>query len=555
MNVMRHRGPARVLAGVITSTGLIATTLVYAAAPAVAAPAPYAGLSTDLGITAASSMVITQGKLFIGTGNSVQVRSLTGQLISTITGEMGVAELLSSPDGSTVYAADAASSAISKIDAATGTETAHWTVDACPIGLALSDGRLFYSYGCANGSGGLASIDAGTGADHTDSGLTFAVGGAPVLAGVDGRLVTRAGYTVTSYSVSGATVTAGNSMSFMDSDAALTISPDGKSIALTNMNGYQLSQYDAVTLTQAGNFVTGHYPDAVAYNSTSDRIVGGAGTSDRSTGDLIVFDSSSGSELAAASADGFNSTWLPNVLPSTLTFGPDLAGHADALVYALAAPYTGAPVRLIVGPTSPLTIAHMTLTLGSPKAWGQPLVATVNFPGHPNTALTLKVLPNSGSPIYVPVRTNQWGVLVAKVGVNFTGRVYAYYGGDLMTRHEAPSASAIQSYTVPTRTTASVLGAYKTSGGVLFFRSAAYVQLHIAVAPPHVRTVAVTLQAYAGGRWVTRQATSFTTNKWGTIDLALSSSSRNVLLRTIVVMPTTVFNTGSSALTRTFEIG
>ena len=529
--------------------GLLAT-----AAPANATPAPATGTSIDLGITSATSMVTAQGKLFIGTSNEVQVRSLTGQLISTITGEMGVYELLSSPDGSTVYAADLTGSAIAKIDPVTGTETAHWTVQACPTQLALSAGRLFYSYGCASGAGGLASIDASTGADPSDYGVTNASGGAPVLVGVAGRMVTRAGNTVTSYSVSGATLTAGNSITGPYSDGALAISPDGKSIAMTSMDGYQLKQFDAVTLAQSGSFATGPYPTAVAYNSTSDRIVGGVGTSSRSTGDLMVFDSQSGSEIVAASADGFNSTWLPNVLFGTLTFGPDLAGHADALVYALAQAYSG-PIRLIVGPAVPLTIAHMTLTLSSPKAWGQPLVATVNFPGHPNTALTLKVLPNSGSPIYVPVRTNQWGVLTAQVGVNFTGRVYAYYGGDLMTRREAPSASAIQSYTVPTRTTASVLGAYKTSGGVLFFRSAANVQLHIAVAPPHVRTVAVTLQALIGGKWVTRQATSFTTNKWGMIDLALSSSSHNVLLRTIVVMPSTVFNTGSSALTKTFEIG
>jgi len=552
VNVMRHRGPARVLAGVIASTGLIATSLLYAAAPATAAPVPYAGLSTDLGLNAASSMVTAHGKLFVGTGNEVQVRGLTGQLISVITGEMGVADLLRSPDGNTVYAADATGSAISQIDPATGTETAHWVVDACPAHLALSVGRLFYSYGCSGGTVGLASIDASTGGDRTDSGITFAQT-APQLAGVDGRLVTMTGNSVTSYSVTGAALTAGNSITVQDS-AALTISPDGKSIAMVSMDGYQLNQYDAVTLAQSASFVTGHYPDAVAYNSTSDRIAGGAGTSGRDTGDLLVFDTGTGSKLAATAADGFNGTWLPNVLPHTLTFGPDLAGRTDALVYALAQDYTGA-VRLIVGPTSALTIAHLTLTLGSPKAWGQPLVATVNFPGHPNTALTLKVLPNSGSPIYVPVRTNRWGVLSAKVGVNFTGRVYAYYGGDLLTRHEAPSASAIQSYTVPTRTTASVLGAYKTSGGVLFFRSAANVQLHIAVSPPHVRTVTVVLQAFSGGKWVTRQATSFTTNRWGMLDLYLSSSSHNVPLRTIVTMPTTVFNTGSSALTRTFEIG
>src|SRR6185437_7566095 len=93
--------------------GLLAT-----AAPANATPAPATGTSIDLGITSATSMVTAQGKLFIGTSNEVQVRSLTGQLISTITGEMGVYELLSSPDGSTVYAADLTGSAIAKIDPA-----------------------------------------------------------------------------------------------------------------------------------------------------------------------------------------------------------------------------------------------------------------------------------------------------------------------------------------------------------------------------------------------------------------------------------------------------
>jgi hypothetical protein len=215
--------------------------LLTAAAPAEATPAPTAGMSFDLGITTASSMVTAQGKLFIGTGNSVQVRSLTGQLISTVTGEMGVAQLLRSPDGSAVYAADAAGSAISMIDPATGNETGHWTVQACPTHLALSGGRLFYSYGCSGGPTGLASIDASTGGDQTDSGLSI---GAALLAGTDGRLVTMVYNTVTSYSVSGATLTAGNSITVQDS-GNLTMSPDGTLIALTSMDGYQLNQYDA----------------------------------------------------------------------------------------------------------------------------------------------------------------------------------------------------------------------------------------------------------------------------------------------------------------------
>ena len=75
----------------------------------------------------------------------------------------------------------------------------------------------------------------------------------------------------------------------------------------------------------------------------------------------------------------------------------------------------------------------------------------------------------------------------ASIKVNFTGRIYAYYGGDLLTRHEAPTASAIHAFTVPTRMAVSMFGAYKTSGGVLYYHSGGNVHLHVLVGPPHTR--------------------------------------------------------------------
>ncbi|HEX4727614.1 MAG TPA: hypothetical protein VH298_07440, partial [Jatrophihabitans sp.] len=88
MNVMLHRRLARAATGVITA-GLLCTGLVWAANPAAAAAAPYPGLSQDLGQISASSMVLAKNKLFIATGNTILVRSLSGAAITSLSNEFG----------------------------------------------------------------------------------------------------------------------------------------------------------------------------------------------------------------------------------------------------------------------------------------------------------------------------------------------------------------------------------------------------------------------------------------------------------------------------------
>ena len=523
--------------------------LLAAAGPAMAAPAPSPAYTARLGSPGASAFAVADNQVFVSVGNGIYVSDLTGRAVTTISTTGNVTSLLASPDGSEVFAAGSNGGSIWVVDTSTLSVKASWPAGGCISSMAITAGRLFFGYGCSSPFG-IASVDAATGGSQVASGTTDNFNQAPMIAAANGQLVAGDGV-VYSYTVSGAVLTKVAKSTF-SVERQLAISPDGSQVAATEMAPYQVVQFDTATMTEDETYSTGAYPNAVAYNGDGSRLAAGLNPSGNSS--VQLYDTATGSELSSIGplSSGGN---VRMGLAGMVSFGPDLSGKPDALVYSVAFDYSANAPYLQVASVTPLSIAHMTLSLSSPKAWGQPLVASVNFPGHPNTALTLKVLPNSGSPIYVPVRTNQWGVLIAKVGVNFTGRIYAYYGGDLLTRHEAPSASAIQSYTVPTRTTASVLGAYRSSGGVLFFRTAASVHLHIAVAPPHVRTVAVTLQAYLGGKWVTRQATSFTSNQWGTIDLVLSSTSRNVRLRTIVVMPSTVFNTGSSAVTPTFEVG
>ncbi|HET6210686.1 MAG TPA: hypothetical protein VFD94_09910 [Jatrophihabitans sp.] len=143
----------------------------------------------------------------------------------------------------------------------------------------------------------------------------------------------------------------------------------------------------------------------------------------------------------------------------------------------------------------------------------------------------------------------------AAIKANFSGRVYGYYGGDLFNRHEDPNASAIHTFTVPTKTTASMLGAYRSSGGVLYFHAPSNLKLHIVVGPPHVRSVTVTLQHLSGGKWVSNSPASFSTSQWGITDLYLSKGIPGLLYRTVVSTPTTVFNTGSSTVAATFTFG
>ncbi|HET6210685.1 MAG TPA: hypothetical protein VFD94_09905, partial [Jatrophihabitans sp.] len=389
--------------------------LLTAAAPALAAPAPSPAYTARLGLPGATALAVANKHLFVSLHDSVYVRDLTGAAVKTInTIEPNLSTLLASPDGNTVYAADSKNGAIVVIDTTTLTVKANWAAGGCVTSMAIASGRLFFSHGCSSPYA-IASLDQATGGSAVASGTTDTFYQAPVLAAANGHLVAAEG-TVYSYTAASDGTLTELAKSSFGVDRQLAISPDGSQVAAAEMAPYQVVQFDTATMTEDETYPTGAYPNAVAFNGAGNRLAAGLTPSGNSS--VQLYDTGTGTELSSIGpADTMGYT--RQGIAGTVSFGPDLTGKPDALVYSLAEDYSNG-AYLQVASVAPLTIAHLTLALSSPKAWGQPLLASVNFPGHPNTALTLKVLPNSGSPIYVPVRTNQWGTLTANVGVNFT---------------------------------------------------------------------------------------------------------------------------------------
>ncbi|HET6210687.1 MAG TPA: hypothetical protein VFD94_09915 [Jatrophihabitans sp.] len=307
--------------------GGVGSAAVAAAAPAQAASP---GQAVDLGDLQASSMVQTHGKLFIGAGNEVLVRGLHGENLGSITHEFGVADLLLSPDGNTVYAADFAGSAISVIDPVSATETAHWPLGTCPSHLALLGGRLFVSYGCTLDAqlNSIGSVDAGTGGPLVDSGAGHDFYNPPFLANANGNLLARysglSSMTTYRYAASGAGLTLLNSMDV--GGARIVLSPDGTRMAIpTNSNG--IIEYDSSTFAELGRYANGNpgpWFTALKYSPTTGRLAG----AEFDAGQINVYDTTSRAQLVASRPAPAGNTYAPSVLDATLTFRPGRPGQS-----------------------------------------------------------------------------------------------------------------------------------------------------------------------------------------------------------------------------------
>jgi hypothetical protein len=151
---MRNRIKPLLLAtaGMIASAGLL---LAGSNQPALAA-AP-----VSLPISSYFQMVVDagHGHIFISQGSSSQdgilVTDLSGQVITTITGQTSVTGIALSPDGSTLYAA--VSTAVDAISTSTLTQTASYPLPAgdSPFNVAAQSGKIWVSY---NTGGSFAAI-------------------------------------------------------------------------------------------------------------------------------------------------------------------------------------------------------------------------------------------------------------------------------------------------------------------------------------------------------------------------------------------------------------
>jgi YVTN family beta-propeller protein len=108
----------------------------------------------SLPISSYYQMVVdaAHGHVFISQGSGSQdgilVTDLSGQVITTITGQSGVVGITLSPDGSTLYAALSTADAVTAISTGTLTQTASYPLPAgdSPFNVAAQSGKIWVSY-------------------------------------------------------------------------------------------------------------------------------------------------------------------------------------------------------------------------------------------------------------------------------------------------------------------------------------------------------------------------------------------------------------------------
>ncbi|MEU7004851.1 hypothetical protein [Nonomuraea sp. NPDC046570] len=120
---------------------------------------------TDLGVHPSTSGVdVATGndKVFVSVIDRIVVADTQGSLTGAITGLPGVRGLVTTPDGTRLYAALSDSNQVAEID--TGSLTVIRRIDLaaylCPSTLSLAGGRLYVGYGCSfQNNGGVVSFD------------------------------------------------------------------------------------------------------------------------------------------------------------------------------------------------------------------------------------------------------------------------------------------------------------------------------------------------------------------------------------------------------------
>ncbi|MER7365817.1 hypothetical protein [Nonomuraea wenchangensis] len=129
------------------------------------APATAADSFTALGVYPQSitpDVTTGAGKVFVSVGDQITVSDTQGSLTGAITGLPGVKGLVTTPDGTRLYAALSGSNQVAEIDTGSLAEIRRIDLAAylCPSTLSMAGGRLYVGYGCSyESNGGVLSLD------------------------------------------------------------------------------------------------------------------------------------------------------------------------------------------------------------------------------------------------------------------------------------------------------------------------------------------------------------------------------------------------------------
>jgi YVTN family beta-propeller protein len=379
---MRNRIKLLLLAtaGVIAPVGLLAGGVQPASA---AAP-------VSLPISSFYQMAAdpAHGHIFISQGSSGQngilVTDLTGQVVTTITGQTGVVGLALSPDGSTLYAALSGADAVTAISTATLTQTASYSLPAgdSPFNVAVQSGKIWVSYNTgtvfaagvgyfdpssaspalqapANMSGWYTAPQLA--ADPSDTGVLVAVGTGTSASGL-------ASYDTAANPVATLAGSPGASPVCQERDVA--VAPGGAQFAVAcNDVGAEDNVYSTASLSllrSLGAFAYPSGPNAIAYDSAGDIAAGS--TTNVPTPDLYIYPP--GSTTAVNAYALYRLSTLGGILaPRGLAWLPD-----GSQVFGVLSRSTSFALAAVPSPTVPQVDPTSTAVFCStnPVTIGQP---------------------------------------------------------------------------------------------------------------------------------------------------------------------------------------
>jgi YVTN family beta-propeller protein len=504
------------------------------------------------GLTSAAQMVEANGHLFVSSGTSgsdVEVLTTSGSRVTTITGEPGAEGMVVSADGSTVYVALANSDAISVIDTSTLAETARYTVESCPMNVALASGRLFYSYGCSNGSptaAGVASIDPATGGDPVAAlnylwGDAMLRGSGSVLAATE---ITNTLYTYTAGS--DGTLTALGQGSLEETPLDMAFTSDGNSVLVASGAPYQITSYSTDTVAQNLVYPGVAYPQAVATDPTGQYVAGGFesyGVTARLYGQTT--DTIKWQRYTAGTNP---SLWQTNesfdqMLPRTLVFSP-----TGAQLYGLVVRGNASGIFFFHSAIAPAA-SHIKVTVAKVGP-GKKHTAVATLTGA-HGAITFTMTDNGTSKNLGTANTNSHGV----ARMTFTGR----YDGTVTASFEgSPSlfpASATTKFSVASKTTSRLVGPHTTRHGVAMYASYKDINVLFKTTPPEVsRSTKTDFEELRGGHWRIMQRLSGDENQYG-LRVFFKSAPSRVKLRVRLIVAGDSLSRGSHATSKVFEVG
>lgn len=475
----------------------------------------------SLGFNGWADITAAGQRLFVSNidGKRVLVLDQDGTTITTIDPQGTPASMLASPDGGTVYVALRDASAISVVDVATATEIKRIPVDACPVDLALSSGRLYYSYGCNAMKSGVASVDLAAPAspvDTTIGDLYYA----PMIVGAGDTLVVATPYTSAATLRSFATAADGSAELVASAPGSLhltytknlTLTPDGSHVVVANGSG--VTTLSLPNLSPTAALSNGAVAAALSPDGTKLLL---GDTDARST--VRLYDTSSHKMLwqrypvSGRSAYGWTDG-NRSVIDGAVAFASD-----GSTAYVLTG-NTIDPVRLLRLPLVPETTRT---TLAVSGTYGRPATLTATVPGGGSGTVHFGINENEYGNGYRSLGSAPLvnGKAVKAVKIDEPGAIEAFYSGDAI---RAPSVSPSVDVKPATRITVSMTGAKTIVRGEHKFDSYADVRVRFRLEPRlnGGELLYVKLWKFKKGKWRDQGYAKHRTDARGRLVLALS---------------------------------